>query len=39
MLNQAGLPHRYWAEATAHAVYLYNRSPHRAMEDGTPFEK
>lgn len=39
MLKQAALPHRFWAEATAHAVYLYNRAPHRAIKDVTPYEK
>lgn len=39
MLKQADLPPRYWAEAVAHAVHLYNRAPHRAITGVTPHEK
>ena len=38
MLADAKLPHKFWAEALATAVYLRNRSPTKAVERMTPFE-
>ena len=38
MLIDANLPHKFWAEALATAVYLKNRSPTKAVERMTPFE-
>jgi len=38
MLADSMLPKSFWAEALATAVYLWNRSPTRAVEGKTPFE-
>ena len=38
MLHDSDLPKFLWAEATAHAVYLKNRSWTRTIGDTTPFE-
>ena len=38
MLADTKLPHMFWAEALATAVYLRNRSPTKAVERMTPFE-
>ena len=38
MLIDSNLPHEFWAEALATAVYLKNRSPTRAVDGLTPFE-
>jgi hypothetical protein len=38
MLHDQGLPLFLWAEACYTAVYLQNRSPHRALGDKTPEE-
>ena len=38
MLIGAALPPSLWAEAVAHATYIRNRSPTRALGNGTPFE-
>ena len=40
MLADAKLPHKFWAEALATAVYMYlrNWSPTTAVERTTPFE-
>ena len=38
MMQEKGLTKGYWAEATATAVYLKNRSPHAALPSKTPFE-
>lgn len=39
MLQEAGLPARYWAEAVNTAVYLKNRSPTLAVKNQTPEER
>lgn len=39
MLAQSSLSKAYWEDAFKTAVYLKNRSPHRALERKTPFEK
>ena len=36
MLNESGLPKKFWAEATNTAVYLINRSPNSAISFKTP---
>ena len=39
MLLQAKLSHRYWGEALMATVYIYNRTPHSALEGFiTPYE-
>ena len=38
MLQKAGLPIKYWAEAMVHAVHLSNRVPSKATNT-TPFEE
>ena len=38
MLNDHGLPLFLWAEVCNNAVYLQNRSPHRALGHVTPEE-
>ena len=38
MLSTTKLPHQFWAEALATAVYLRNRSPTKAVEGMTPLE-
>lgn len=38
MLIDAGLPKDFWAETTATAVYLINRSPCKALQEETPEE-
>ena len=38
MLDDSGLPQRFWAEALSTAAYLINRSPTTTLEDMTPFE-
>ena len=38
MLSDAKLPHKFWAEALATAVYLRNRSPIKPVTGMTPFE-
>ena len=38
MLHETDLPKFLWAEATAHAVYLKNRTWTRTIGDTTPFE-
>src|SRR3954465_9962850 len=38
MLITANLPRYLWGEAAEAAVYLYNRTPHSALEFKTPFE-
>ena len=39
MMNHAGLPDRYWAEAVECAAYIRNRLPTSALtERKTPFE-
>ena len=38
MLNDAGLPKKYWAEAVNTAVHLRNRSPTVAVTGVTPYE-
>lgn len=38
MLFDAGLPKQYWAEATATAAYIINRSPTKAIDNKTPLE-
>ena len=40
MAAHAGVTKQYWAEAVASAAYLRNRTPTRALPDGTtPYEK
>jgi hypothetical protein len=38
MRVQAGLPMEFWQEAVRYAVYLQNRTPHKALGWRTPFE-
>lgn len=38
MLFDAGLPLQFWEYAVAAAVYLYNRTPRKALNLKTPFE-
>ena len=38
MLHDSGLPKFLWAEATAHAVYIKNRTWTRTIGETTPFE-
>ena len=38
MLSTSKLPHKFWAEALAIAVYLRNRSPTKAVKGMTPFK-
>ena len=39
MLHDAKLPHYFWAETLMTAVYLRNRSPTKALQNMTPYEK
>lgn len=39
LLQEANLDDKMWAEAINTAVYLKNRSPHKAVKDKTPEEK
>lgn len=39
MLSGCSLPKGYWEDAFKTSVYLKNRSPHRALDHQTPFEK
>lgn len=39
MLAQSSLSKVYWEDAVQTSVYLKNRSPHRALNNLTPFEK
>ena len=39
MLYHANLPHMFWAEAVATAVYLKNRSPTSHLKEMTPLER
>ena len=38
MLIESDLDASFWGEALATAVYLRNRSPHKALRGATPFE-
>ncbi|XP_024081556.1 uncharacterized protein LOC106664782 [Cimex lectularius] len=38
LLQDAGLPKEYWAEAVSTAVYLNNRSPTKSLSNKTPYE-
>lgn len=38
MMNEKGLPKRFWAEAVFTAVYILNRSPTKFVKNKTPFE-
>jgi hypothetical protein len=38
MLQHSRVPKSLWAEAVNTACYLYNRSPHSALDGKTPFE-
>ncbi|BBH07457.1 BURP domain-containing protein [Prunus dulcis] len=38
MMNEKGLPKRFWAEAVFTAVYILNRSPTKVVKNKTPFE-
>ena len=38
MLQRAKLPKKYWVEAVAHAVYITNRAPTKAVIKQTPYE-
>ena len=38
MLDQAGLPDSYWAEAVRTAAYIKNRLPTKALKELIPFE-
>lgn len=38
MLSDARMPGEYWEHAVSQAVYLYNRSPHKANEFTSPYE-
>jgi hypothetical protein len=38
MRVQAGLPMEFWQEAVRYAVYLQNRTPHKALGWKTPYE-
>lgn len=39
LLQEANMDQKMWAEAVNTAVYLKNRSPHKAVKDCTPEEK
>jgi transposase InsO family protein len=39
LLFTAKLPDQFWAAAVKFAVYVRNRSPHKALDGATPFEK
>ena len=39
LLFQSGLPKQLWTYAVAHAVFLINRLPNKALEGKIPFEK
>ena len=38
MLHARSLPSKIWAEALNCATYIQNISPHKSVEDRTPFE-
>lgn len=38
MLEHSGLPKKFWAEVSAAAVHILNRSPTSALPGKTPFE-
>jgi len=38
LLFQAGLPNYLWGEALETAVFLYNRTPHSALNGKTPYK-
>ena len=38
MMNEKGLPKKFWAEATNTAVYILNRCPTKAVQNMTPLE-
>ena len=38
MLHYAGAPKSFWREAVKTAIYIYNRSPHKALNKQTPYE-
>jgi transposase InsO family protein len=38
MLHANSLPQRLWAEALNCATYIQNKSPHRSINDKTPYE-
>ena len=38
LLIQSNLAKKYWGEAITAAVYLYNRTPHSAIDYKTPYE-
>jgi hypothetical protein len=38
LLFDSGLGIEYWAEACAYAIYLKNRTPHKALNGITPYE-
>nr|AAZ28936.1 polyprotein [Phanerochaete chrysosporium RP-78] len=38
LLISSGLPRTLWGEAVRHAVWLYNRTPHAAIDFRTPYE-
>ncbi|KAK1435293.1 hypothetical protein QVD17_01054 [Tagetes erecta] len=39
ILKAKKLPQSFWGEAVNHSVYVLNRSPTKALEDATPYEK
>lgn len=39
MVHEKELPYNLWCEAVNTAVYLLNRSPTKALENSTPFER
>ncbi|KAI5324563.1 hypothetical protein L3X38_033636 [Prunus dulcis] len=39
MVHEKALPYNVWCEAINTAVYLLNRSPTKALENSTPFER
>ena len=38
LLIASGLPRYLWAEAMAHACWIQNRTPTRALDGKTPYE-
>jgi hypothetical protein len=38
MLHARSLPSKIWDETLNCDIYIQNRSPHRSIEDRTPFE-
>lgn len=39
MLNDAGLPNKYWGDAVLHAAHIINRLPTKSLESkSTPYE-